>query len=49
MASETDEDRQKQEAEAERFQQAMMLRYYPEAPRADRLSANIPAKRKQED
>jgi hypothetical protein len=40
MDSET--DHQQEEADAMKFQSAMMLRYRPQAGRADRHSGNIP-------
>ena len=45
MATETESDeqaRQAQEAEATKLQQGYLLRYHPQAGRADRMAANIP-------
>ena len=41
MENETD-DQKRQEAEAVKLQQGMMLKYRPELGRADRHSSNIP-------
>jgi hypothetical protein len=37
-----DEQQAQEQSEAQKFQSAMMMRYRPEAHRADRLAANIP-------